>query len=84
MGNVEKGKSISEWILTHRWAKGKTADSIVCPDVPKLSLSDVYPETSSGHLDVPYYGGILVAESVTSSLRSHIIDLHNQSLIINP
>lgn len=72
--------SRAEAILAAQWF-ALLKESVIVAEVPlakALRLDDP--------ANVEYYGGLLVCESCDSSVRRHIIDLHNASLnrTINP
>lgn len=64
---------MTKFILKSRWTKGLTGDSVVCIDYP-------LPPTDLDSFK--HYGGIVVCESMPSSVADHIIQLHNDSLIL--
>lgn len=54
-----------------KWKMGKTVDSIIA-ETPDRELIE-------GELE--YYGGQVIAESMNSSVREHIINIHNREYV---
>lgn len=61
-----------DFIMSNRWKIGNSGGSIIVECLPRCIVADL--ET------IRFYGGILVCESAPLTVRSHIIQIHNESL----